>query len=172
MGIYYVHIVTKIVKIPNYPLLFLCIFPILVSLHFICIPSPLVLKISNFMHKILGRKPKKNNVSSWGKITKSILLYMEFHPFKRQNSNLDLTQTYIYFRNCHIEPVNIKPYYVWNWSENWLKLQGHIFLNIPPPLPGRGKFFKTVSLGEGIKEMLKVSCLFWGCIIYIFLPKS
>ena len=58
LGIYYIHIVTKIVKIPNYLLLFLCIFPILTSLHFICIPSTLVLKISNFMQKIWGRKPK------------------------------------------------------------------------------------------------------------------
>ena len=56
LGIYYIHIVTKIVKIPKYLLLFLCIFQILASLHIICIPSPLVFKVPN-----LGMKYGEEN---------------------------------------------------------------------------------------------------------------
>ena len=67
------------------------------------------LKNLKFYAENMGKKTKKYNVSSWDKISKSILLYTEFCPFKRQNSNLDLTQTYIFFGDCHVEPVNIKP---------------------------------------------------------------
>ena len=60
----FIHIVTNILIIPNYlPLLFLCIFKILASLHIICIPSLLFFKMLNFMHEIWARRLKK--ITRW-----------------------------------------------------------------------------------------------------------
>ena len=55
----FIHIVTKIF-IPNYlPLLFLCMFKILASLHSIWTPSLLVFRMVNFTHQIWGRNQRK-----------------------------------------------------------------------------------------------------------------
>ena len=115
----FVHIVTKMVKIPNHLLLFLCIFQILASLHIICIPSLLVFQMSNFTLKICGRKSKKTMCQAGEKFQN---LFNYIHP--------------CFFYICFIFKNLVIFSFKWGWFCLYF-LKNHekvlIFLYHPPP---------------------------------------